>query len=90
MDQTGVTIAGAIVKLTRDDSSAIHQTVTDEDGKFYFFNVPPGPFHLAFSSPGLESREISGSLDPSESYVTPLVELAIATQDTEVRVTMTQ
>ena len=90
MDQTGVTIAGAIVKLTREDNSANQQTTTDEDGKFYFFNVPPGPFHLAFSSPGLESREISGTLDPSEFYVTPLVELAIATQVTEVRVTMTQ
>lgn len=90
VDQTGVNITGAVVKLTRDGDSASQEVMTDEDGKFYFFNVLPGPFRLVFSSPGLEPREISGTLDSAETIVTPLVELSIATQVTEVRVSMTQ
>jgi hypothetical protein len=89
VDQTGVNITGATIKLTRDGDPGGQEATTDEDGKFYLFNVPPGPFRLTFSSPGLESREILDTLDPAETYVTPLIELAIATQITEVRVSMT-
>jgi hypothetical protein len=89
VDQTGVAITGAAVKLTHDGDVAGQEVVTDEDGKFYFFNVQPGPFHLTLSSPGLAPREITGTLAPGESYVTPLMMLAIATQLTEVRVTLT-
>jgi len=64
-------------------------TDTDEDGKFYFLNVPPGSFKLTFSSPGLASRYATGTLGPGESYVSPLLMLAIATQVTEVRVSLT-
>ena len=89
VDQTGVTITGAAVKLTRDSDLAGVEVTTDEDGKFYFFNVSPGPFRLTISSPGLESREISDTLDRSQTYVTPLIEMAIAKQVTEVHVSMT-
>ena len=91
-DPSGVYITGAIVKLTHDGESAGssgEEVATDEDGKFYFFNVPPGPFQLTFSSPGLATREITGTLSRGESYVTPLVTMAIATQVTEVQVTLT-
>ena len=89
VDQTGITITGATVKLIRDGELTGQEVTTDEDGKFYFFNVLPGPFHLSFSSPGLETREISAALDPSETYVTPLIELSVAKQVTEVRVELT-
>jgi len=89
VDQSGVNITGAAVKLTRDHDPTSQEVVTDEDGKFYFFNVPPGPFHLIISSPGLQPRDFSDALDPGQTYVTPLVEMAIATQVTEVHVSMT-
>jgi hypothetical protein len=89
VDQTGVNITGATVKLTCSGDAAWQEVMTDEDGKFYFLNVPPGPFQLTFTSPGLAPREVSGSLDPGESYVTPLMMLDIATQVTEVRVSLT-
>ena len=88
-DQSGVHITGAIVKLTRDGESAASEVTTDEDGKFYFFNLAPGSFKLTFSSAGLAPQEVSGSLSPGESYVTPAITMAIATQVTEVQVTLT-
>ena len=89
VDQTGANITGATVKLTRDGDPTGQEVTTDEDGKFYFFNVPPGIFHLTFTSSGLQARELSGTLGPAGTYVTPLVELAIATQVTEVHVSLT-
>jgi len=89
VDQTGVIIVGAAVELTRESNSTGQEAITDEEGKFYFFNVPPGAFHLTFSSPGLATREVSGTLQPGESYVTPLMMLSVATQATEVRVALT-
>jgi hypothetical protein len=89
VDQTGVEVVGATVTLTRDDQSSGISIVTDEEGQFYFFNVPPGPFHLTVSSPGLASQDFSATLQPAESLVTPLLMLVVATQVTQVEVTLT-
>jgi len=63
--------------------------MSDEDGLFSFSNVAPGPFQLTISSPGLGSREFSGTLQSGEAYVTPLIMLTIPTLVTEVRVGLT-
>jgi len=89
VDQTGIVIVGATVKLTREGNSIGQEVITDEEGKFYFFNLPPGAFHLTFSSSGLATRDVSDNLDPGQSYVTPLMILSVATQATEVRVSLT-
>ena len=73
VDQAGVPIAGATVKLTHDGDATSQEVETDEDGKFYFLNVPPGSFKLTLSSPDLAPREITGTLEPGESYVTPVM-----------------
>jgi hypothetical protein len=89
IDQSGANIAGAVVKLTREGQSSGQEVTTDEDGLFAFSNVPPGPFQLTISSPGLASQESSGTLQPGEAYVTPLIMLVIPTQVTEVHVGLT-
>ena len=89
VDQAGVNITGATVKLTLVGQTKGLEVLTDEDGKFYFLNVHPGPFELTFTSPGLKTRQISGTVDPGTSYVTPLMILSVATQVTEVRVSLT-
>jgi Carboxypeptidase regulatory-like domain len=86
VDQSGASIAGAIVKLTRDDQSSGLEVASDEDGLFAFSNAAPGPFQLTISSPGLASHELSGTLQSGEAYVTPLIMLVIPTQVTEVHV----
>jgi Carboxypeptidase regulatory-like domain len=86
VDQSGASIAGAIVKLTREGQSSVLEVPSDEDGLFAFSNVAPGPFQLTISSPGLASHEFSGTLQSGKAFVTPLIMLVIPTQVTEVRV----
>ena len=86
VDQSGVDIAGAVVKLTCEGQSSGLEVKSDEDGLFSFSNVAPGPFHLTISSPDLASHEFSGTIESGEAYVTPLIMLVIPTQVTEVHV----
>ena len=86
VDQSGVDIAGAAVKLTREGQSSGLEVTSDEDGLFAFSDIAPGPFHLTISSPDLASQEFSGTLQSGEAYVTPLIMLVISTQVTEVHV----
>src|ERR1700751_5667445 len=86
VDQSGVNIAGAVVKLTREGQSSGLEVKSDGDGLFSFSNVAPGPFHLTISSRDLASHEFSGTIQSGEAYVTPLFMLVIPTQVTEVHV----
>jgi Carboxypeptidase regulatory-like domain len=90
IDQSGSSIGGAQIKLTREDQSPAQEILTDNNGQFAFSNVAPGPFHLTISSEGLASQEISGTVQPGEPYVIPLAMLVVATQVTEVRVGLTR
>jgi hypothetical protein len=89
IDQSGASITGALVKLTREGRPSSTEALSDDDGQFSLPDVAPGPFHLTITSPGLASQEFSGNLNPGEAYVTPIIMLAIATQVTEVHVGLT-
>jgi Carboxypeptidase regulatory-like domain len=90
VDQSGGEIAGAVVTLRREGESPELEATSNEDGLFAFTGVPPGPFQLTISSPGLASQEYSGTLQSGEAFVTPLIMLVIRTQVTEVVVGLTQ
>ena len=90
IDQSGASIGGANIKLTREDQSPAQETLTDKDGQFVFSNVAPGPFRLTLSSEGLATQEITGTVQTGEPYVIPLAMLVVATQVTEVRVRLTR
>lgn len=89
IDQSGASIGGATVKLTREGESSSHEVLTDDDGQFLFVNVAPGPFLLTFTSEGLAPGDFSGTLRAGEAYTVPLLMLTVATQVTEVRVGLT-
>jgi hypothetical protein len=88
-DSTGGAITGAVVTLTRDESSPSRQGSVDEDGQFSFADVVPGPFQLAIASPGFTTLAAAGALVRGQSCVLPRVTLLLATKVTEVRVELT-
>jgi hypothetical protein len=90
VDLTGAVIVGAQVRLTRGDQSPSAETLTDDSGQFSFANVAPGAFELTISFTGLNTQVISGTVHPGEAYVAPQVVLLVATQATQVTVTLTQ
>jgi Carboxypeptidase regulatory-like domain len=86
VDQSGANIVGADVKLACDNTSSARQTTSDEDGLFAFSHVPPGPFCISISAPGLTPQQVTGTVQSGKAYVTALIVLAIPTQVTEVHV----
>lgn len=86
VDQTGAAVAGARVKLLRQDQSPDQEIFSGEDGQFSFTNVAPGPFQLTFISPGFTTQSSSGNLQSGEIFTVPQITLALATAVTEVRV----
>jgi hypothetical protein len=86
VDQTGVEISGASVKLTRPDPPWSQETETDEEGQFYFFNVAPGPYSITITSEGLTTETVSGTVTPRETNVVPQVKLPVAQQVTQLTV----
>ena len=89
VDQTGANISGVLVKLKQEGRFSSAEASSDNNGQFSLFNVPPGPFQLTITSPGLASQEFSGILNPGDAYVTPIIMLTTATQVTEVHVGLT-
>jgi len=90
VDLTGGVVVGAQVRLAREDQSPSTDKFTDELGQFSFADVAPGTFQLTISFTGLNTQITSGTVHPGEAYVVPQVVLLVATQVTQVSVTLTQ
>ena len=90
VDPSGAGLVGAIIKLTAGDQSASQETVTDNDGRFVFTHVAPGPVHLTITSTGFTTQEFSGTVAPDASLEVPQITLAIASLNTEVKVVPVQ
>jgi hypothetical protein len=86
VDQTGAGIAGARVRLSREDESPDQEVLSGDAGQFSFASVAPGPFQLTITSAGFTSQSSSGILRSGEIYTVPQIALALATAATEVRV----
>jgi Carboxypeptidase regulatory-like domain len=87
VDQTGASVAGAEVKLTREPPSPDQAVSTAEDGQFSLLNIEPGPFQLTITSPGFAAQTFSGTLHSGETYPVPRIALIVAAASTETRVT---
>lgn len=89
IDTNGAGVAGANVKLTRQDQSVSQEVMAGDDGQFSFESVAPGPFQLAIAAPGFAAQSVAGKLGSGESCVMPRITLPVATNVTEVRVELT-
>jgi Carboxypeptidase regulatory-like domain len=85
--QTGAPVAGARVKLTRDDPSLSQEVLTGDEGQFFFTDIAPGPFHITVTAEGFDTQSSSGVLRSGDTYFVPQIVLNLATVVTEVRVT---
>jgi len=88
VDKDGAVITNTKIVLEEEGSPPM-ESASDNDGNFNFAGVPPGPFKLSFTSPGFATLTTSDVLLPGEDYVTPQVELVVATT-VEVEVHETQ
>jgi hypothetical protein len=86
VDPNGTAVAGARVKLTRQDQSANQEAQSSDDGQYSFANIAPGPFQLSISAEGFATQTSAGVLHSGENVVVPQITLALATEVTEVRV----
>jgi hypothetical protein len=86
VDPSGNGVAGADVKLMRDQESVIQEGQSDEDGQFTFAHVSPGPLQLTIVAEGFTSQMISGTLRSGENCSLPQITLPLATQTIEIHV----
>jgi hypothetical protein len=86
VDRTGAVVAGARVRLARQDKSASQEVLSGDNGQFSFSDIAPGPFQLIITSSGFATEAASGVLRGGATYIVPPIVLAVATALTEVRV----
>jgi len=86
VDQTGKGIAGADVKVMRDQESIIDEVQSDDDGRFTFAQVPPGLVQLTIVAEGFATQVVSGTLRSGENYLFAEITLSLATLVAEVHV----
>jgi hypothetical protein len=91
VDQTGVAVAGARIKLTcLQGCGEGREAVSDTDGKFNFTGEVAGAFRLTITATGFARQEFSGTVKAGASFAVPQIALAIAEVITEVKVTPPQ
>ena len=90
VDQSGAVVAGARVRLSREDQSPSQEVLSGTDGQFSFANIAPGPFQLTVTSAGFATQTSSGILHSAENYIVPKSALAVATAVTDMEVGLSQ
>src|SRR3989441_6972580 len=73
VDQTGAVVAGARVRLSREDQSPNQEVLSGDDGQFSFADIAPGPFQLTITAAGFATQTFSGILHSEEIYVVPQI-----------------
>lgn len=86
VDQNGNAVVGAHVTLVRPNGAPSQNKQSDDGGQFFFVNVPPGPFQLTITATGFAAQNLSGNLQPGQTYSNPRIALAVAAVVTQVRV----
>jgi hypothetical protein len=90
VDRTGAVVAGARVKLSREEQPLSQDVVSDGDGQFSFAGIAPGPFQVTITSAGFATQTSTGTLHSGENCIVPPIALVVASAATEVQVTMSR
>jgi hypothetical protein len=88
IDKNGSAVVGARVSLLRDAKPLGASIDTDNDGRFSFYNIAPGPFQITVSAEGFAAQTFSGTLISGQDFVVPQITLQLATEVTEVHVSL--
>jgi len=89
IDRSGGIVAGAIVKLTRENQPLSPDAASDGDGQYFFTGIKPGPFLITIQSAGFTTQTSPGTLHSGEDLQVPPITLTIETAASEVHVSMT-
>src|ERR1700759_4120673 len=58
-DQQGAAFAGAVVKLTNQDTGALRETVSNSEGVYSFQSLQAGRYTIAVSAKGFKTTTIT-------------------------------
>lgn len=86
VDQTGAVVSRARVTLVSAGGAPYHEMLSGDNGEFSFAKIAPGPFKVTVMSAGMATQTYSGVLASGQFYIVPQIALAVATENTEVRV----
>ncbi len=96
VDQSAAVVAGAQVKLAvtggdqSQNQSKSREVVSGDDGQFSFANVTPGAFQLSITAAGFAAQTSAGTLLPGEIHNIPQIALTVATNITDVSVSLSR
>jgi hypothetical protein len=84
-----VALTSSAAAAAKDPTAPLPAATTLDDGAFTLTNVPPGPFILTIAAGGFATRQLPGTLHPSQTLnLSTIILTAAATA--EVQVTATQ
>ncbi len=86
LDPTGAVLAGVTVRLVSRSTNAVSTFVTQRDGFFVFFALPPGLYTLSAEAPRLANRSVDVIVS-SEQTVTQNLTLPLGGAHTTIEVT---
>jgi len=84
--ETGVPLAGARVRLTREGQPLSQDVMSGEQGEFAFRDIVPGPFQITVSGQDFETKSFTGVLQSGQTFFVPQIVMSLAAVVTEVRV----
>jgi hypothetical protein len=88
VDPSGAAVARARVRLTREDQTLNQDVLSDDAGQFSFANISSGAFQLTTTAESFATQTSSGIVHPGEISIVPRIVLILATETTEVTVTV--
>src|ERR1700722_3296354 len=86
MDPQGAAIAAAEVKILDPSTNTSRAAITNEAGRYDFFNVPPGNYNVIVTRPGFSETKLANQRVSVGFVLTLDVKLQVGSASTVVEV----